>query len=375
MKRILFAFLLSLCFINANGQIVEPYGGGSTSDNAVMDKIDIKEIGRSIHVATVEEGKVIVRRFYRGKWEEFDQTPITGVFKLKALKLFAYRAVPYLFCYYDENLTVIRAIDDKWEFVGEEQFGEATVSNPEFSVIGETPYIVYEDKDYEMIRMFSLLDESWYDVDVMPSTDVKSYKLAANARGDLYMAVLDQEGVTFKDVDQMVADVTQWKDLTKKLKLEDAARIDDFEFIENKAYITYNNENGPVIMTLEDLGKKWEVIEDSKETIVVGTKDYNLNISEYYFYTFMGANSMPQYLKNNKRGVWSKVKNISDKKARAIASDGYRNIIYVAYVDNATQKLMVKTIEKGEIEDEEEEEEVIEDKKTDGKNKKGGKKK
>lgn len=352
MKKILVALLVCFSFINAKSQLVVDYGGGSTSDNSVMDKIDIKEIGRSIHVATVEDGKVVVRRFYKGHWEEFDPTPISGIFKLEALKLFPYRAVPYLFCQYDGKISVIRSIGDKWEFVGSNTYLDGNISNPEFSVIGETPYIVYEDKEYEMIRMVSLLDDSWYDVDLMPSTGIKSYKLGANARGDLYLAVLDAEGITFKEVDQMVEKVADWNDLTKKMKLEGISRIDDFEFVENKAYLTYSNKMGPVIMTLEDLSKKWEEVEAAKEKIETGSANYNLNISEYYFFTFLGENGIPQFLKNNKRAVWGDVTNLSDKKAKAIASDEYRNIIYVAYVDNATSKLIVKSIEKGEEEKE-----------------------
>ncbi len=354
MKKILFAFLLSFGFINANSQIVETYGtdNGYVTENSVLDKIDIEEVGRSIHVASVEEGKLHVRRFYRGKWEEFDQTPIDGIFKLKSLEIFAYKAVPYVFCYYDDKMSVIRAIDDKWEFVGEEDFGVGSIHNPEFSVIGEEPYVIYEDKDYEMIRMFSLLDGTWYDVDVMPMEGVKSYKLAANVRGDLYMAVMDASGIIVKEVDQLIEDVNEWKDLTKKIKLEDVARIDDFEFIENKAYITYTTTTGPVIISLEDLGKKWETIEDAADAEVpfeLGKADYNLNISEYYFYTSLSSAGIPQYLKNNKRGVWGAVTNLSDKKAKSLASCEYRNIIYVAYVENGTSKLMVKKIEKGEL--------------------------
>lgn len=352
MKKILLALLVAFCFFGAKAQIVAEYGGGSTSENAVMDKIDLREVGRSIHVATVEDGKVVVRRFYKSVWEEFDPTPISGIFKLEALKLFPYRAVPYVFCHYDGKMSVIRAIADKWEVVGEKTFGDGNVSNPEFSVIGETPYIVYEDKDYEMIRMISLLDNSWYDVDLMPSAGVQSYKLGANARGDLYLAVLDAEGIMFKEVDQKIEGIANWVELTKKLKLAGTSRIDDFKFIENKAYLTYSNAMGPVIITLEDLSKKWETVVEAKSKIETGTACYNLNISEYYFFTFMGANGMPQYLKNDKLGAWSDVTNLSDKKAKAIASDQYRNIIYVAYVDNATSKLMVKSIEKGELEKE-----------------------
>ncbi|NOQ71574.1 MAG: hypothetical protein GQ574_06215 [Crocinitomix sp.] len=354
MKKILFALILSFGFINANSQIVEEYGGGYVSDNTVLDKIDIEEVGRSIHVASVEEGKLRVRRFYRGKWEEFDQTPIEGIFKLKALEIFAYKAVPYVFCYYDDKMSVIRAIDDKWEYVGEKDFGVGSINNPEFSVIGEEAYVIYEDKDYEMIRMFSLLDETWYDVDVMPMEGVKSYKLAANFRGDLFMAVMDAEGIIIKEVDQLIASMDEWNDLTKKIKLEDIARIDDFEFVENKAYITYSTTTGPVIISLEDLSKKWETIEDAADAEVpfeLGKADYNLNISEYHFFTSMSSTGIPQYVKNNKRGVWGAVTNLSDKKAKSLASCEYRNIIYAAYVDNATGKLMVKKIEKGELED------------------------
>lgn len=356
MKKILVALLACFCMLGAKSQIVEEFGGGYVSDNTVLDKIDILEVGRSIHVASVEGGKLVVRRFYRNKWEEFDETPIKGIFKLKALKIFAYKAVPYVFCYYDNKMSVIRSIDDQWEFVGEETFGDGNITNPEFSVIGEAPYVIYEDKDYEMIRMFSLLDESWYDVDVIPMEGVLSYKLAANVRGDLYMAVMDAEGIMIKEVDQLIENVDEWNDLTKKIKLEGTTRIDDFEFVENKAYLTYSIENNPQITVLEDLGKKWETVEkgeDAEAPFDLGERNYNLNISEYYFFTSLSVTGIPQYLKNNKRGVWGAVNNLSDKKARFIASCEYRNIIYVAYVDNATGKMMVKSIEKGEIEEEE----------------------
>lgn len=355
MKKILVALLACFCLLGAKSQIVEEFGGGFVSDNTVLDKIDVLEVGRSIHVASVEDGKVVVRRYYRNKWEIFDETPIKGIFKLKALKLFNYKAVPYVFCYYDGKMSVIRAIDDKWEFVGEETFGEGNITNPEFSVIGEAPYIIYEDKDYEMIRMFSLLDDSWYDFDVVGTEGVKSYKLADNARGDLFMAVMNAEGIIIKKVDQEVDQFDQWTDLTKRIKLEEAPRIDDFEFIENKAYITYSIGNNPVIMTLEDLEKKWEIVENAEDAEVpfdLGERYYNLNISEYYFYTSLSVQGIPQYLKNNKRGVWGAVTDLSTKKARFIASCEYRNIIYVAYVDDPTGKMMVKKIEKGELEDE-----------------------
>lgn len=347
MKKILFAFLLGFCVLGAQAQIVEQYGGGYVTDNAVMDKIDILEIGRSIHVASVEEGKVVVRRFYRGKWEEFDQTPISGIFKLQSLKLFAYKAVPYLMCQHDGKFSVIRAVADKWEYVGEETFGEGNITSPDFSVIGEKPFIVYEDKDFEVLRMISLLDDSWYDVDLMESAGIKDYHLAENERGDVYFSYLDGAGITIKKVDQMTEDIAAWQDLTKKIKLENIKRIDDFEFVGNKAYLTYHNEFGPVIMTLEDLAKKWEVMEEAEETITLGAKSYNLNISEYYFFTSLSATGIPQFLKNNKKGVWGDVTDLSKKKARGIASCEYRNIIYVAYVDDASQKLMVKKIEKG----------------------------
>jgi hypothetical protein len=348
MKKLLFSLMaLALAFSGAT-QVVEDYGGGKVSDNPVMDKIDIKEIGRSIHVASVEAGNVVVRRYYREKWEEFDETPIKNIFKLKKLELFAYRATPYLFCYYDDHMTVIRAIDDKWEFVGEETFGEGSIDNPVFSVIGENPYIVYEDKEYEMIRMISLFDESWYDVDLISNVGIKSYQIAANDRGDLYLAFLNNEGIQFKEVDQEIENVDEWNDLSKMYKLEDAKRIDDFTFVENKAYLTYHNEFGPVIITLEDMAKKWEIVEEAEEHITFGPSDYNLNVSEYYFFTALSSKGIPQYLKNNKKGVWGDVTDLSKKKARSIASDDYRNVIYVAYVDDATQLLMVKKIEKGE---------------------------
>lgn len=352
MKKILSALILTGLFVSANAQVVEKYGPGFVSENPVKDKIDIKECGRTVHVASVEDEKVVVRRFYRGKWEQFDETPIDGIFKLKALEIFPYRATPYVFCFYDSKMSVIRSIDDKWEYVGEEIFGEGSVHNPEFSVIGEKPFVIYEDKDYEMLRMFSLLDESWYDVDIIEMEGLKSYKLASNARGDLFMALLHDDGVTIKKVDQEVEDMNEWADLTKKIKLDGVNRIDDFEFKENTAYFTYSNESGsPVIMTLMDGSKKWEVVEELEEPIEFGEKDYNLNISEYYFFTSLSAGSLPQFLKNNKKGNWGDVTSLSDKKAKAIASDEYRNVIYVAYVDNATSKLMVKKIEKGELDE------------------------
>ncbi len=354
MKTILFSLLALFFAFSSSAQVVEEYGGGKVSENPVMDKIDLKEIGRSIHVASVEEGKVVVRRFYRGKWEEFDQTPIKDIFKLKRLELFAYRATPYVFCQYDDKMTVIRAIDDKWEIVGEETFGEGSVDNTTFSVIGEKPFIVYEDKDYDIIRMFSLYDESWYDFDLMSNEGVKSFKIAANDRGDVFLAVLTDEGMMFKMIDQEVDQMEQWEELSKDYKVENVDRIDDFSFVGNKAYLTYHNEFGPVIITLEDMAKKWEIIEEAtdEKVITLGKQHYNLNISEYYFFTSLSDKGMPQFLKNNKKGVWGDVTDLSTKKARAIASDDYRNIIYVAYVDDATQHLMVKKIEKGELESE-----------------------
>ncbi len=352
MKKIIIAFTLSLCFISSYAQIIEEYGGGYISENTCLNKIDIKEIGRSIHVASIEEGRVIVRRFYKNEWQEFDQTPLTGINKVESLKLFAYNATPYLFCFADGKMSVIRSIGDKWEFVGEEKFGEGSIVNPEFSVIGEEPYILYEDKDYEMLRLISLLDNSWYDVDLLPFKGVKSYKLAANVRGDLYMAVLDNEGVMFKEVEHLIENVTEWPELTKKVKLEGIERIDDFEFIENKAYFTYSSAMGPVIMSLEDLSKKWETITKLDEAIVLGKIDYNLNVSEYFFFTSLSTAGIPQYLKNNKSGVWGLVTDIATKKATVMASCEYRNIIYVAYVESSTSRVMVKKIEKGEEESE-----------------------
>lgn len=351
MKKILLALILSFSFLGANAQIVANYGDGYVSDNSVLDKIDIEEVGRSIHVASVEEGKLRVRRYYREKWEEFDETPIDGIFKLHAIEIFAYKAVPYVFCYYDERMSVIRAINDKWEFVGEKDFGAGSIHNPEFSVIGEEPYVIYEDKDYEVLRMFSLLDNSWYDVDLMPSETVKSYKLAANFRGDLFMAVMDSEGIMIKKVDQMEADINSWSNLTKKIKLDGVSRIDDFEFVENTAYMTYSTATGPVIISLADMEKKWETVEDAADAeapVSLSATDYNLNISEYYFFTALSDAGIPQYLKNNKSGVWGAVTDVSTKKAKSVASCEYRNIIYVAYVDKGTSKLMVKKIEKGE---------------------------
>lgn len=349
MKKILLALALCFSYLNANSQLVEQYGGGYVSDNAVLNKIDILEIGRSIHVASIEDGKLVVRRFYRGVWEEFDPTPLTGIDKVEKIQLFAYKAVPYVFCFYDGKFSVLRAIADKWEFVGKETFSDGAMLEPDFSVIGEVPYIIYKDKDYNMLRMVSLMDGKWYDVDLMSSKGLKSCRLAANLRGDLYISILDAEGAIFKKVDQLVDDVANWPELTKKVKIEGAARIDDFEFIENKAYFTYSTNIGPVIMTLEDMSKKWEVVEKAEVTIVFGKDSYNLNISEYYFFTSLSANGIPQFLKNNKQGAWGKVTDLSTKKATAIASCQYKNVIYVAYVDAPTSKLMVKKIEKGEI--------------------------
>ena len=351
MKKILFVLTASLFLVSAQAQIVAEFEGGYLSENTVANKIDIKEVGRSIHVATVEDGRVVVRRFYRGVWSEFDETPIRGINKLEALKLFAYKAVPYVFCQYDGKMSVIRAIADKWEFVGEEKFGDASVMNPEFDVIGEEPYIVYTDEDYDMLRMVSLLDNSWYDVDLLPSKGIKSYKLASNVMGDLYIAVLDGEGIMFREVEQLIENVSEWPELTKKVKLIGTERIDDFEFIENKAYLTYSTNLGPVIMSLEDLSKKWETVAKTEVSIVMGKTDYNLNISEYYFYTSLSAAGIPQYLKNNKKGVWGDVTDLTTKKATVVASCEYRNIIYVAYVESATSRIMIKTIEKGEEEE------------------------
>ncbi len=351
MKKILFALTASLFLLGVQAQIVAEFEGGYLSENTASNKIDIQEVGRSIHVATVEEGRVVVRRFYRGAWSEFDETPIRGINKLESLKLFAYKAVPYVFCHYDGKMSVIRAIGDKWEFVGDKQFGDGSIMNPEFDVIGEEPYIVYKDEDYEMIRMISLLDNSWYDVDLLPSKGIKSYKLASNVRGDLFMAVLDGEGIMFREVEQLIENVSEWPELTKKVKLVGTERIDDFEFIENKAYLTYSTNLGPVIMSLEDLSKKWETVAKAETTIVMGKANYNLNISEYYFYTSLSTAGIPQYLKNNKKGVWGDVTDLSTKKATVVASCEYRNIIYVAYVESATSKVMIKTIEKGEEEE------------------------
>lgn len=347
MKKTVTLLLFSLfCWVGFS-QVVEAYGGGEVSPNTVMNKVDLKEIGRLIHVASVEDGKAVVRRFYRGKWEQIDETPITGINKLHSIELFAYRATPYLFCHYNDHMTVIRAINDKWEYVGEEKFGEGVINDPQFSVIGENPFIVYEDTDYEVLRMFYLLDNSWYDVDLMSTENLKSYKIGAKARGDLFIALLDDEGLTVKKIEQ-TQDPATWKALTKLHKLENVNAIDDFDFIENTAYVTYLNEiNAPVIIQLEELEKKWVELENSKEAIDLGRKDYNLNISEYYFFTALSDKGIPQFLKNNKKGNWGNVTSLSDKKALCIASDAYKNVIYVAYVDAGSSKLIVKKIEKG----------------------------
>ena len=104
-------------------------------------------------------------------------------------------------------------------------------------------------------------------------------------------------------------------------------------------------------MSLEDLSKKWETVAKTEVSIVMGKTDYNLNISEYYFYTSLSAAGIPQYLKNNKKGVWGDVTDLTTKKATVVASCEYRNIIYVAYVESATSRIMIKTIEKGEEEE------------------------
>ncbi len=347
MKKLFVALVFTALSLSVNAQVVESYGGGIVSENSVLDKIDLKEIGRSIHVASIEEGNVVVRRFYRGKWEEFDPTPLKGISKVKTLKLFAYRAVPYLFCQYDDKMSVIRAIGDKWEFVGEETFGEGSVVDPQFSVVGENPFILYKDEEFEVIRMISLLDDSWYDVDLVASEGIRSHKLASSARGDLFAAFLSEIGITIKKVNQ-TTEYDTWSDLTKKIKLENISYIGDFKFVENVAYITYPNELGsPVITSLADGGKKWETLEEMETALVFGKKDYNLNISEYYFFTSLSDGGIPQFLKNNKKGNWGDVTDLSDKKAKAIASDDYRNIIYIGFV-NSSSKLMVKKIEKGE---------------------------
>jgi len=353
MKKIITLLLFNALLLSGNAQVVEIYGDGKVSPNPVMGKIDLKQIGRLIHVASVEEGNVVVRRFYRGKWEQINETPITGIKKLHKIELFAYRATPYLFCHYDDNMTVIRAIDDQWEYVGEEQFGEGIIKNPQFSVIGENPFIVYEDADYDVLRMISLLDDSWYDVDLMSSEGVKSFHLGAKSRGDLFLALLQEDGLSLKKVEQ-TEDPATWEPLTKPYKLDEVSKIDDLDFVENTAYVTYSNEEGaPVIIKLEDLAKKWEELENSEDAIEFGRTDYNLNISEYYYFTSLSDAGIPQFLKNNKRGNWGDVTSLSTKKAKCIASDQYKNVIYVAYVDSASSKLVVKKIEKGLNEEEE----------------------
>jgi hypothetical protein len=166
--------------------------------------------------------------------------------------------------------------------------------------------------------------------------------------------LLNDAGLNFKKVDQMVASMNDWELLTKPFKIDGLTKMDDFEFIENKAYLTYSTTTGPVIMSLEDLSKKWETAEKAEDpAVILGKADYNLNISEYYFITSLSASGMPQYVKNNKTGVWGLVKDLSEKKARGIASTEYKNVIYVAYVDDETSKVFVKSIEKGEEEKEE----------------------
>ncbi len=347
MKKLIMGVLLSVCSLTLNAQVVEPYGGGEVSENAVMDKIDLKEIGRLVHVASVEDGQVMVRRFYRGKWELIGETPLKGIDKLQHIELFAYRATPYLFCQYDDKLSVIRSIDDKWEFVGKQTFGEGTIVNPEFSVIGETPYIVYEDTDYEMIRMVSLLNGLWYDQDLISTEKATSYKIAAKARGDLFITLLTNEGIEIKEVN-MSEDFVTWIPAAKAYKVENVKAIDDFDFVENDGYVTYLDKNGHItILKLLDLEKKWEELEKAESKIDIGRQFYNLSVSEYFFFTGLSDAGVPQFLKNNKRGNWGDVTALSTKKAKCIASDDYKNVIYVAYVDAPTGKLMVKKIEKG----------------------------
>jgi len=85
MKTILFSLLALSFAFSSSAQVVEEYGGGKVSENPVMDKIDLKEIGRSIHVASVEEGKVVVRRFYRGSGKSLIKLQLKTFLSLSAL--------------------------------------------------------------------------------------------------------------------------------------------------------------------------------------------------------------------------------------------------------------------------------------------------
>jgi hypothetical protein len=369
MKRIFFLTAITFMASLSYGQLVTNHGGEFISENANSPVVDIQEIGRLITVASVEDGTLVVRRFYRGKWEQIGETGLTGIKKAVKVDLFNYKNTPYVFCFYDGKMSVVRSIADNWEYVGEETFGEGDINNPEFSVIGEKPYILYEDKDYEMIRMISLLDDSWYDVDLIENTIALDYKLGASMRGDLFFAYADGSALRFKKVDQET-EITEWPSLTKAVKIENINEIFDFEFVENKAYITYPNALGsPVIMTLNDGEDKWETVEELEAKVNFGGEDINLVISEYFYFTATNSTSkMPQFLKNNKKGNWGDVTNLSLKKGTCVASTEYLRIIYVAYVEFGTGKLVVKKIEKGEEEDEREKREAEEDKK--GKKKK-----
>lgn len=354
MRRILFIGLLAGLTLNLNAQVVAIYGEGDVSESAVYGKVDIEEVGRLITVASVEEGTLIVRHFYRGKWSQIGETPLTGMKKVEQIDLFNYKNVPYVFCHYDGKMSVIRSINDVWEVVGEKTFGDGKIKDPQFSVIGAKPFIVYEDDDYDMIRMVSLLDESWYDVDLISTQNVTSYKIASNLRGDLYLALIKGGSLEVKKVIQTTS-FDEWESLTKPYTLAGITQLDQFQFVQNDAFINYRSPQGlPTIISLTDGTKKWETREQLLTSNDFGNFDIHLNSSEYYFFTATHPKTgVPQYLKNNKKGNWGKVTNIADKKVKCLASCHYNNIIYVAYVDFGTSKLIVKKIEKGLNDDEE----------------------
>jgi hypothetical protein len=352
-KLTLIGLLWSLSF-NIHAQVVEIYGEGNVSEKPAYGQVDIEEVGRLITVASIEESNLVVRHYYRGKWSQIGTTILTGLNKVEKIDLFNYKNVPYVFCFYDGKMSVIRSINDQWEIVGEKTFGEGNINNPQFSVIGAKPFIVYEDEDYEMIRMISLLDDSWYDVDLISTENISSYKLAANLRGDLFLALIKEGSLEVKKVIQTSA-ITEWENLTKPHELEGITALDQFQFVDNNAFVNYRTPQGmPVIISLLDGEKKWETKEELTTSKDFGNKDMNLNISEYYFFTATNPKTgIPQFLKNNKKGNWGKVTNLSDKKAKCVASCDYNNIIYVAYVDFGSSNLIVKKIEKGLNDDEE----------------------
>ena len=352
MKKLFIALVILIIGNTGFSQLVSTHGADFISENANSPVVDIEQIGRLITVASIEDGTIVVRRFYRGKWEQIGESTISGIKKAVKLDLYNHKNTPYVFCYYDNKMSVIRSMADVWETVGEVSFGSGNITDPEFAIIGEKPYIVYEDADYEMLRMISLLDNSWYDVDLISTEEASDYKIAANIRGDLFMAYTDGSAINFKKVNQ-TTEISEWPSLTKPLKIENINEIFDFEFIDNKAYLTYPNEMGsPVIISLEDAASKWETLEELETKSTFGGKDINLVISEYFFFT---ANSktiqVAQFLKNNKKGNWGNVTNLSARKTTCVASTEYNRVIYVALIEVGTNKLIVKKIEKGEDDD------------------------